>query len=126
MNVNFKYFNRKQLPFNKEMNLFWKDNGFLVIEGFYDFLECDKLRNQAHKLIKDFDPLSIQSVFDTSDQKHAEDKYFLDSADKIHFFFEKKAFDKKGNLNNPTELVINKIGHALHDLDPELSLFKRL
>ena len=123
MNVNFKYFNRKQLPFNKEMNLFWKDNGFLVIEEFYDFLECNKLINRANKLIKDFVPQSVQSVFDTNNQKHAEDKYFLESGDKIRFFFENKAFDEKGNLNNSIELVINKIGHALHDLDPEFYSF---
>lgn len=47
----------------------------------------------------------------------------MESGDKIRFFFEDKAFDENGNLTNDKELVINKIGHALHDLDDEFFNF---
>lgn len=47
-----------------------------------------------------------------------QDNYFLDSASQINFFFEEKAFDEAGKLQQPKELSINKIGHAMHDLDP--------
>lgn len=47
-----------------------------------------------------------------------QDNYFLDSASQINFFFEEKAFDESGKLQQPKELSINKIGHAMHDLDP--------
>lgn len=46
------------------------------------------------------------------------DNYFYDSAEKISFFFEEKAFGNDGNLKQPKELSINKVGHALHELDP--------
>ena len=125
MKKNYKKFIKEQLPFNKEMLSFWKANGYLVIEQFYSLLECDNIKNRANHLIYNFDPQNYinKSVFDTNHQKHAEDKYFLESGDKIHFFFENKAFDKNGNLTNSIEFVINKIGHALHDLDPEFYNF---
>ena len=116
--MKFKKFNKKDLPFNNELLSFWNEEGFIVIEQFYDSLECDNLRKRAKELVNNFDPSTVQSIFDTKKQQHAEDDYFLKSGDKIHFFFEKGAFDKKGRLNNSIELVINKIGHALHDLDP--------
>ena len=125
MNRNFKKFHRRQLPLTEEMISYWDKNGYLVIDQFYSSSECNNLMERANNLIKDFNPKSYicKSVFDTKNQKHAEDKYFLESGDKIHFFFESKAFDKKGNLSNSIEFVINKIGHALHDLDSEFYNF---
>ena len=110
-------FDRSHLPFSQEMKNEWHNNGFLIVENFYSNVECDDLRNRANLLVKDFDPKNVQSIFDTKKQKHINDNYFLESGDKIRFFFEDKAFDNKGNLVNKKELVINKIGHALHDLD---------
>ena len=125
MNKNYKKFIKEELPFNNEMLSFWNANGYLVIDQFYSSLECDNIKNRANHLIYNFDPQNYinKSVFDTNNQKHAKDKYFLESGDKIHFFFENKAFDKNGNLTNSIEFVINKIGHALHDLDPEFYNF---
>ena len=123
MSLNLKYFFRKQLPFNKEMKFFWKKNGFIIINDFYSKEECDELRNRVKILVKNFDSSSNKSIFNTKKQKKVEDKYFLESGDKIRFFFEEGAFDKKGNLNNSIELLINKIGHAMHDLDPFFKKF---
>jgi len=110
-------FHRNQLPFNDSMTQYWKNNGFLVLEDFYNHGECDKLIARANYLIKNFDHQINKSIFDTNKQDHVDDSYFLESGDKIRFFFEDKAFDKNGKLINKKELVINKIGHALHDLD---------
>lgn len=44
-------------------------------------------------------------------------EYFLKSANNISCFFEEGAFDDNGTLVRPKKLSINKIGHALHDLD---------
>ncbi|KAJ1653672.1 hypothetical protein IWQ61_006248 [Dispira simplex] len=54
---------------------------------------------------------------DSADE-HVGDQYFLESGDRIRFFFEKEAFDKQGHLMAAKEKAINKIGHALHVLDP--------
>ncbi|CEP09665.1 hypothetical protein [Parasitella parasitica] len=59
----------------------------------------------------------------TNDKKHIGDKYFLESGDKIHYFFEEGAFDDNGNLKMPKERAINKIGHGLHILDPTFKQF---
>ena len=116
-------FNRSHLPFSNEMKNSWDDNGFLVIENFYTNEECDKLTDRANFLVKNFDPENVKSIFDTKNQENVDDTYFLESGDKIRFFFEDKAFDKSGKLVNKKELVINKIGHALHDLDDEFYNF---
>ena len=111
------------MPFSNEMKNSWDDNGFLVIENFYTNEECDKLTDRANFLVKNFDPENVKSIFDTKNQENVDDTYFLESGDKIRFFFEDKAFDKSGKLVNKKELVINKIGHALHDLDDEFYNF---
>jgi len=49
----------------------------------------------------------------------------LDSGDKIRFFFEEEAFDVRGQLRQGKEASINKVGHALHDLDPVFDGFSR-
>ena len=100
-------------------------DGFLVLEDFVDRDECDGLRAQAQKLVSEFDPGQIKSIFSTHEQNRTTDDYFLSSGDKIRFFFEEHAFNPDGTLKQPKERSINKIGHALHDLDPVFNRFSR-
>ncbi len=100
-------------------------DGFLVIENFVETSACDKLRGRADELVRDFDPDGIVSIFSTQEQTHLRDDYFLGSGDKIRFFFEEDAFQSDGKLKQSKEHSINKIGHALHDLDPVFSEFSR-
>jgi phytanoyl-CoA hydroxylase len=116
-------YNRNNLPINDEIKKSWDDNGFIIIENFYSSIECNKLIKRSEQLIDKFEPDSIRSIFDTKKQENVDDNYFLESGDKIRFFFEDKAFDKHGILTDKKELVINKIGHALHDLDDEFYKF---
>jgi phytanoyl-CoA hydroxylase len=46
------------------------------------------------------------------------DTYFLESADKISYFYEKDALGPNGELKVDPQLSLNKIGHALHELNP--------
>ena len=49
----------------------------------------------------------------------SKDDYFLESGDKVRFFWEEGVFDAAGRLKMDRSLAINKIGHALHWLVPE-------
>jgi phytanoyl-CoA hydroxylase len=100
-------------------------HGFLVLEDFVDHDACDLLRARADELVRAFDPLEVVSIFSTREQDRLTDEYFLTSGDKIRFFFEERAFNADGTLKQPKEQSINKIGHALHDLDPVFNRFSR-
>ncbi|MDQ2938221.1 MAG: phytanoyl-CoA dioxygenase family protein, partial [Acidobacteriota bacterium] len=103
----------------------YQRDGFLVLENFVDRASCDKLRARAEDLVRDFDPRGIVSIFSTREQNRSSDDYFLESGGKIRFFFEEDAFLPDGSLKQRAEYSINKIGHALHDLDPVFSEFSR-
>src|ERR1041385_2476420 len=99
--------------------------GFLVLENFVSAEICDRLRVRAAELGRDFDPAGIVSIFSTHEQTRTSDDYFLESGDKIRFFFEENAFNPDGSLKQTKEQSINKIGHGLHDLDPVFDQFSR-
>lgn len=63
--------------------------------------------------------------FSTKDRTRTSDEYFLASGDQISCFFEADAFDDSGTLRRAQAQSINKIGHALHDLDPTFDAFSR-
>ena len=103
----------------------YKQNGFLVLEDFADVAACNLLRARAEELVHEFDPTEVVSIFSTHEQSRITDEYFLTSGDKIRFFFEENAFRPDGTLKYEKEKSINKIGHALHDLDPLFNRFSR-
>lgn len=103
----------------------YERDGFLVLAGFVDRNACDQLRERAEELVRDFDPAGVVSVFSTHEQTRTSGDYFLESGDKIRFFFEEHAFLPDGALKQSKESSINKIGHALHDLDPVFDSFSR-
>ncbi len=103
----------------------YKREGFLVLEKFASHESCDALRARADELVRGFDPADVFSIFSTHEQNRLTDEYFLSSGDKIRFFFEENAFLPDGTLRQAKEQSINKIGHALHDLDAEFDKFSR-
>ena len=103
----------------------YERDGFLVLENFVDEKACESLRARAEELVRDFDPQGVVSIFSTHEQTRTSDDYFLESGDKIRFFFEENAFLPDGSLRLSKEGSINKIGHALHDLDPVFDSFSR-
>lgn len=89
-------------------------DGFLVLEGFIDDSECARLRSRADELDAELRGRADHvTVFSTTDQAHGDDSWFLESGDKVRGFYESGG-DK-----------LNKLGHAMHDLDPVFEHFSR-
>jgi phytanoyl-CoA hydroxylase len=107
-----------------EKRAFQRD-GYLVLPGFKPATEIAAVRARAGAIVAAFDPSEAVSIFSTTDQGRHTDDYFLESGDKVRCFFEEEAFDQAGRLRQAKSLSINKIGHALHDLDPVFSGFSR-
>jgi phytanoyl-CoA hydroxylase len=91
----------------------YRRDGFLVLDGFLSPTDCDALQARAGELAAGWDRRT-GTAFSTRDQGHARDAYFRDSGGAIRFFVEEEA---------PEQL--NKIGHALHDLDPVFDRISR-
>jgi phytanoyl-CoA hydroxylase len=103
----------------------WTRDGFLVLEGFADATTCALLRARTHDLIEAFDPGEHRVAFSASAQSHAAAEYFRGSGDKVRFFLEEGAVARDGALDRSPTRAVNKIGHALHDLDPVFGSFSR-
>ncbi|CAL8995129.1 unnamed protein product [Prunus brigantina] len=96
----------------------FNSQGYFVIESFASAEDIDAMRKRMDQLLHDFDCSATASIFSTKNQQQSTDNYFYESVEKISFFFEEKAFGNDGELQQPKELSINKVGHALHELDP--------
>jgi len=103
----------------------YEDLGFLVLNNFVDPHDCDDLRARANEMVREFEPANLTSIFSTHEQNRVADEYFLNSANNVSFFFEENAFNPDGSLKHEKEVSINKIGHALHDLDAAFDRFSR-
>jgi len=103
----------------------YHQNGFIALPNFKSTVEMAALRARAQQMVDAFDPVSSKTVFTTNDQVRTVDRYFLDSATRSSCFFEEEAFDAQGQLKQAKALSINKIGHAMHDLDPVFDAFSR-
>ncbi len=100
----------------------YHQHGYLVIEAFMARELGEQLMHRAAELIEDFQPSKHPSIFTTNEQTRTSDDYFLASGDNISFFFEADAFTEDASadqqLVRPKAESINKLGHAMHLLDP--------
>ena len=99
--------------------------GVLILRNFVSPDKCRELREHTLQLIDKFDPSEVKHVFSALQQTQLGDSYFEESGDKIRFFFESDAYDENGELRQSKEDSLNKIGHAMHDLDPVFDEFSR-
>ncbi len=104
----------------------WREDGYLCLPDFVDPGKCDALRSHAISMLESADPDlgGALTVFSTTDQSHGQDEWFLSSGDKIRWFLEDGAV-ANGTIDRPLPLAVNKLGHAMHDLDPVFEAFSR-
>lgn len=107
----------------------WERDGFVALPNFVDTVLLTKLRKRIDEIVDGYVerglPDGASAVFSTTEQTHAQDDWFLSSADVIRPFFEMGAFDDNGQLAVPMDRALNKLGHAMHDLDPIFDQFSR-
>jgi phytanoyl-CoA hydroxylase len=110
---------------NDEQRAHFARDGYIVLPGFKSAQEIAAVRERAAQIVDAFDPGQGSGIFTTQNQATATDDYFLRSDNTVRCFFEEEAFDAEGRLRQDKSLSINKIGHALHDLDPVFERFSR-
>jgi len=119
----FLSFSKEQI---KEWKTFYEKNGYLVIQNFASHDSMDELKAEIQKLTNAYfleNENVNYTIFSTLNQEQKSDKYFIESGDKIRFFFEEGAFDSHGTLRIPKDRAINKVGHALFDLNETFHKF---
>lgn len=88
-------------------------DGIICVPRFLSDAECDEMRAEAERLIKQEGERRVKendsqsSTFDTVTRAHVDNDYFATSGDKIRFFLENGCTDLSIN-------TVNKIAHALH------------
>lgn len=109
----------KELQFlSSDQVHFFRENGFLVLEKLISETVCEGLKLRAGQILRDQKDEFDQAIFTTHDQEKTANAWFLGSGDKVRLFMEEEDDGGPGHR-------VNKIGHALHDLDPEFNAFSR-
>jgi phytanoyl-CoA hydroxylase len=96
----------------------YRRDGFLLLEGFVPPERCEALIARAREIVTALAG-EAAPVFSTALQRGTVDAYFLTSGDKMRLFLD------EGDPGRPALERVNKIGHALHDLDPVFDAFSR-
>ena len=108
-----------------DMSAQYREHGYAVLESVIPAGQLDSIRSAAMRIVEEFDADRHRTIFTTRNQDHAQDRYFLESAEAVHCFLEEGAIDTNGRLLRDRQRAVNKIGHALHDLVPEFRDFCR-
>lgn len=106
----------------------FEKDGFTVLHELFEPETMDELREEMDNIITkaEKENFNDSAIFTTNKQIEHLSKsvdYFLDSASKVSFFYEKDAFDAEGKLVGPLNTSLNKVGHAMHDLNPVFHKF---
>ena len=111
---------------SQEQKEHYLNQGYLVLENAIQPGDIEKLKAAALEIVDNFDIDNNRSIFKTTDRDSGRDDYFFESAENVHCFLEEDALDEAGDLVKPAYLAINKIGHAMHDLNPAFKTFCEL
>ncbi|MCL1123479.1 phytanoyl-CoA dioxygenase family protein [Shewanella surugensis] len=101
----------------------YHQQGFVVLKDMVDSYWLTKIKAQAAQLVNEWQDEDRSHTFTTQDNNRSGNDFFFNSAENVCCFFEEEAFDNNGLFVQDRALCINKIGHALHELDPVFSAF---
>lgn len=105
-----------------QLEAFERD-GFVVVADFVTPERCLALRQRALEIIDAFDPSTVDAaVFSPTEQSRSREDWFLTSGENIRCFLEDGVLSD-GRLTVPKERAVDKIGHAMHDLDTVFEAF---
>lgn len=91
----------------------------MVIDDFLTPDEIDELKGAGLDLCKNA-PQEDRKTFSAANHNGSQSKeeYFLNSGDKVCYFYEEDALNEKGELIVDPLVALNKVGHALHTDNP--------
>ncbi len=98
-------------------------DGFAVLTDAVAAEKCLELRARAGEIVEEFDHTGGGKTFSTTEQTHSREEYFLTSGGAVRCFLEEGVVDTQGRLLVEKANSVNKIGHAMHDLDPVFAAF---
>ena len=103
----------------------FREDGFVVLPDAINDRTLERLRHAIDLRVSAHDPEADQAVFRTDDRDAGREEVFFASARSVQGFLEAKAVGEGGALKAPRDQCLNKIGHALHDLDPAFTELAR-
>ncbi|PRD30898.1 UNVERIFIED_CONTAM: Phytanoyl-CoA dioxygenase domain-containing protein 1 [Trichonephila clavipes] len=90
----------------------YQENGCIKIENFLNPSEVENMKQGLAEAMKDV-PADAHSHSSYSDPKTKEDEqYYINSADKVAYFFEADALDENGKLVVEKDKALNKIAYV--------------
>jgi phytanoyl-CoA hydroxylase len=114
-----------QTVLNREQVNAFESNGFLVLPDFVPRSECTTLLDYSRGLAAQLAWEVQRMDFLPTLNSPVHQDYFLTSGDKIRVFFEREDIGSVSSGSEPGWRGVDKIGHALHDLDPIFDEFSR-
>lgn len=103
----------------------YDESGWLALPGFASPASLDALRRRSWAIVDAFEPGDGAAVFSSRERALTSDAALIASGQGVHCFFEAEAFGADGRLVRDRRAAVNKIGHAMHDLDPVFDAFFR-
>ena len=99
-------------------------DGFIVLPDFKDAAQIAALRARAEAIVDAFDPDESRAIFTTQrpGTRHATTSSSVRTT-RCAASSRRKPLARTASCARPKALSINKIGHAMHDLDPVFDAF---
>ena len=102
---------------------YYQQHGFAVIDNVYSKDECNELIEQMRSIVDQNKNSELGIFYVKEDEGHVTNQHLFNSGDKISLFLEKGVVPDEARKDLFNSL--NKVGHALHDLDATFSTFTR-